>query len=406
MQNANIDNYLDELITESRLPVSTLRSTASPYKRGRISVSVGNYGEYLASLKLNKFQDVSKLSVAQKSSGTSPSSTSATSLRSIAFPNHASDASILSLQEEESIYSLDPTSCDDEDASKAHSTAPSTPFTVPSSPLSTGADISTALDPLEDEDEETESDRALSPSCRSKPLPLSTSPVELPPVASSTPDLRIAITAPEITELNASSKPSQSLLKTHNPPRKLVSLEQTTKDRNHRKRRRSPSLTRRSRIRSLDHQELLIYAKEETVPKGKGMKTKSKSSISSNTRNVCHGLVGPLVQALVLSRKSSLPASAIVNDVLDSDPSLKPQRTIEEWTSLIVLTMGTYAMFGKAERKGLKNADDESVEDEWYYIPENDSDEERRETLRVFQRGEGKRRATLQKKQYYWKPIK
>ncbi|KAG9057762.1 hypothetical protein FS842_004134 [Serendipita sp. 407] len=406
MQNTDADKYLDDLIVESRIPVSTLRSTASPYKPSRISISLGSYGEHLASLKLRKFQELPKLSVGRDLSPNTPSCALANLPASIAFPFHASDASTSSPQEEESISPLDTISCDDEDAAKALSTAPSTPWTIPSSPLSASADIPSALDSLQDEDTDTESDRA--PSLLSLPNPLSQPSTATAITASTTSNPRIAVIIPEKTESGTSSKCSPSSSRPRSTPRSN-SLEVTSNGRNQRKRRRSPSPASRPRIRSLNQEDAVDRMDEKTASKDKGKGTKgnkSLRSLSPNSRKASDELVGPLVQTLVLSGKSSLPTSSIVDGVLDSAPSLKPQRTTEEWTSLIVLTMATRSMFGKAERKGLKNADNETVEDEWYYRPECDSDEDRRETLSIFQRGGGKRRATVQKKQYYWKPVK
>lgn len=133
-------------------------------------------------------------------------------------------------------------------------------------------------------------------------------------------------------------------------------------------------------------------------------------------------LVGPLIQVLALSGKSSMTASSIIDEVLSTAPALRTERTPEEWKRLAMITLAGNPMFGKAERSGLKvgalpllclcvlisfdqNADDEAVPDEWFYRPEKDTDKERRATLEVFQRGGGKRRATLEKKQYYWKPV-
>ncbi|KAG8765595.1 hypothetical protein FRC15_006903, partial [Serendipita sp. 397] len=380
MQNTDGDKYLDDLIVESRIPVSTLRSTASPYKPSRISISLGSYGEHLASLKLRKLQELPKLSVGRDLSPNTPSCALANLPASITFPFHASDASTSSPQEEESISPLDPISCDDEDAAKALSTAPSTPWTIPSSPLSASADIPSALDSLQDEDTDTESDRA--PSLFSLPNPLSQPSTATAIAASTTSNPRIAVIIPEKTEPETSSKCSRSSSRPRSTPRSN-SVERTSNGRNQRKRRRSPSPASRPRIRSLNHEDAVDRMDEKTSKdKGKGTKVnKSLRSLSPNSRKASDELVGPLVQTLVLSGKSSLPTSSIVDGVLDSAPSLKSQRTTEEWTSLLVLTMATRSMFGKAERNGLKNADNETVEDEWYYRPECDSDEDRRETL-------------------------
>ncbi|KAG8841799.1 hypothetical protein FRB91_004674 [Serendipita sp. 411] len=361
MQNTDADKYLDDLIVESRIPVSTLRSTASPYKPSRISISLGSYGEHLASLKLRKLQELPKLSVGRDLSPNTPSCALANLPASIAFPFHASDASTSSPQEEESISPLDTISCDDEDAAKALSTAPSTPWTIPSSPLSASADIPSALDSLQDEDTDTESDRA--PSLLSLPNPLSQPSTVTAIAASTTSNPRIAVIIPEKTESGTSSKCSPSSSRPRSTPRSN-SLEVTSNGRNQRKRRRSPSPASRPRIRSLNHEDAVDRMDEKTSKdKGKGTKgNKSLRSLSPNSRKASDELVGPLVQTLVLSGKSSLPTSSIVDGVLDSAPSLKPQRTTEEWTSLIVLTMATRSMFGKAERKGLKVSSDST---EW-----------------------------------------
>lgn len=101
-----------------------------------------------------------------------------------------------------------------------------------------------------------------------------------------------------------------------------------------------------------------------------------------------------------------MPTSTLIDEVLSTTPSFRSERSVDEWTALGVRLMNATNVFGRIEGRGLKNADNECVEDEWYYIPENDGDVVRRDMLASFQRGGGKRRATVEKKQYYWKPVR
>jgi hypothetical protein len=79
-----------------------------------------------------------------------------------------------------------------------------------------------------------------------------------------------------------------------------------------------------------------------------------RGKLSPRSSQALKDLIGPLVQVLALSGKSSMPTSSVVKEMLSSTPSLLSERTFEEWRELAVITMSTNDVFGRAERKGLK----------------------------------------------------
>lgn len=52
-----------------------------------------------------------------------------------------------------------------------------------------------------------------------------------------------------------------------------------------------------------------------------------------------------------------------------------------------------------------QNADNVPIEDEYFYFPEGDPDTERSQLFGGMRRGGGKRRATVEKAQYYYAPV-
>ena len=83
---------------------------------------------------------------------------------------------------------------------------------------------------------------------------------------------------------------------------------------------------------------------------------KKDPSLSPKSNAASEGLIGHLITALSLDGRSSLPFSKIVERVLESQPHLLDERPAAEWSELVKKTLNysRNAMFGRAERKGLK----------------------------------------------------
>ena len=104
-------------------------------------------------------------------------------------------------------------------------------------------------------------------------------------------------------------------------------------------------------------------------------------------------LLGILVEALALSRASSLPVSTLTR----TTPALAgyPQA---------VLT-ATLAWAVSARILGCVSSSGESLPPSYFYDPDADPDRERGELLRCLMPRAGKRRETMKYKQYYWAPV-
>lgn len=113
-------------------------------------------------------------------------------------------------------------------------------------------------------------------------------------------------------------------------------------------------------------------------------------------------LSGLLVQAMALSRASSMPASSLHRELLRENPHLTERREKHLWIALIESVLASHPYFGRIERKGL-DADDKPLEAQWFYIPEKDVDQERAMLLREMM--PKKRSATKTHKQYFYKPL-
>ena len=84
--------------------------------------------------------------------------------------------------------------------------------------------------------------------------------------------------------------------------------------------------------------------------------TKKDPSLSPKSHAASEGLIGHLITVLSLDGRSSLPFSKILEQVLESQPHLLDERPAVEWSELVKKTLNhsRNAMFGRAERKGLK----------------------------------------------------
>ncbi|KAI9320971.1 hypothetical protein BX666DRAFT_2083879 [Dichotomocladium elegans] len=106
-----------------------------------------------------------------------------------------------------------------------------------------------------------------------------------------------------------------------------------------------------------------------------------------------------IIDALVFSRKSSMPVSDICSRILKTNPSYKSQPR-EVWIERIQKVLKEKPFFGEIVRKG-KTADGSPKENLYYYNSEADPVEWRRaEYTHV---GRSARKCTLQDKQYFWK---
>ncbi|KAI8149185.1 hypothetical protein BJV82DRAFT_590951 [Fennellomyces sp. T-0311] len=106
-----------------------------------------------------------------------------------------------------------------------------------------------------------------------------------------------------------------------------------------------------------------------------------------------------IIDALVFSRKSSMPVSDICSRILSNNPTYKVQPR-EVWIEKVQQVLKEKPFFGEIVRKG-KTADGSPKENLYYYNSEQDPVEWRRaEYTHV---GRSARKCTLQDKQYFWK---
>ncbi|KAH8119302.1 hypothetical protein DFH11DRAFT_1722828 [Phellopilus nigrolimitatus] len=124
----------------------------------------------------------------------------------------------------------------------------------------------------------------------------------------------------------------------------------------------------------------------------------SETADADSKDEVC----GCLIQAMALSRASSMPASSLLREVLRENPHLDSQRTKKSWLRLVEDVLSAHEVFGRIRRDGL-DADDKPLETQWFYIPENDPDQDRAALLREMM--PKKRNATKKHKQYFYKPL-
>lgn len=113
-------------------------------------------------------------------------------------------------------------------------------------------------------------------------------------------------------------------------------------------------------------------------------------------------MTGFLVEELALSRASAMAAPEIIRAVLKAQPHLRDERPEKEWIPVVKTILHGVRMFGRIERTGT-DAADRPLEDQWFYIPENDEEAGRAELLRGLM--PKKRAVTKASKQYYFEPI-
>ena len=335
-----------DLSWESHIPLSALRSTASPCKkRPRPSP----FSSYLSQLALTNITNGINVTGSHLKLSSPP-------LRESGQPSpltDAFDASRSSDADSRHIQEYPEAQSDCENASQQSPTTLSSPLAVPSSPSSAAGDISTALDFCQDDDAMTDIDLPECAILQYSPFssPLSTAPnsptlihVAIIPPEASFPPLATTVHSERPKKSRRASQSSE-VSSEFDATSKLGNTGQ--------KRARSPSPAlslkpyRRSRS-DMTTKERKADAKPSYRSKASLDKLSPRSAKSSKD------LIGPLVQILALSGKSSMPTSSIIQDLLDSTPALRSDRTVEDWTALAVRTMATYPIFGQAERKGLK----------------------------------------------------
>jgi len=104
-------------------------------------------------------------------------------------------------------------------------------------------------------------------------------------------------------------------------------------------------------------------------------------------------LLGILIEALALSRASSLPLSTLTR----TNPALAdyPDAAITS----------TLAWAVRSRILGCVRSSGEALPPSYFYDPAADPDRERGELLRCLMPRAGKRRETMKYKQYYWAPV-
>ncbi|KAG2182228.1 hypothetical protein INT43_007155 [Umbelopsis isabellina] len=106
-----------------------------------------------------------------------------------------------------------------------------------------------------------------------------------------------------------------------------------------------------------------------------------------------------IIEALVFSRKSSMPISDIYARIMATHPTYKAQSQ-PSWLDTISNVLKDNEFFGQITRKG-KTADGTPKENLYYYRSDKDPVEWRQATYT--QVGRSARKCTLQDKQYFWK---
>jgi len=118
-------------------------------------------------------------------------------------------------------------------------------------------------------------------------------------------------------------------------------------------------------------------------------------------------ICGMLIETMALSRASSLPLSSLYKMVMQTQPSLKSQRSEQEWLAMFaqVLQKGRGSgVFGKVESSG-KDDSNRPLEAQWFYVPEKDEDKDRAALIKSMMPRPAKRTETKKYKQYYYRPL-
>lgn len=132
------------------------------------------------------------------------------------------------------------------------------------------------------------------------------------------------------------------------------------------------------------------------------------TSNDNDSGSADQGLMGMVVEALAMTRASSMDVESIRKIVVDTRPSLKTEHTKAQLKQILleVLDSGAGAgFFGSIPSSG-KDAKGKPLPPRYFYVPENDVDQERAALLRnMMPRAAGRRSESMKYKQYYWKPL-
>jgi hypothetical protein len=104
-------------------------------------------------------------------------------------------------------------------------------------------------------------------------------------------------------------------------------------------------------------------------------------------------LLGILIEALALSRASSLPLSTLTR----TNPALA------DYPHFVITSTLAWAV--RSRILGCVRSSGEALPPSYFYDPAADPDRERGELLRCLMPRAGKRRETMKYKQYYWAPV-
>lgn len=162
--------------------------------------------------------------------------------------------------------------------------------------------------------------------------------------------------------------------------------------------------------------QLLVSSSSNVVPSDKAL-----SDNHSLEELTSLPMTGFLVETLALSRASAMAAPELLRAVLKSQPHLMEERSEDRWSALVRCILEQVPMFGRIERRGTvcifanssilgtywnpfrQDAADRPLEDQWFYIPENDEENGRAELLKGLM--PNKRSVTKRSKQYYFEPV-
>ncbi|KAG2127498.1 hypothetical protein DEU56DRAFT_710699, partial [Suillus clintonianus] len=115
-------------------------------------------------------------------------------------------------------------------------------------------------------------------------------------------------------------------------------------------------------------------------------------------------LTGMLVEALAMSRASSMDPLALHTVITQTHPHLKSKHNKKEWLNLILATLEAghdrCGMFEKVQSSGT----DAAKHSRWFYISEKDEDRERAGLLEELMPKQ-KRSETKKFKKYYYPPL-
>lgn len=142
------------------------------------------------------------------------------------------------------------------------------------------------------------------------------------------------------------------------------------------------------------------------VPRGRDLTSSPKARSSSESTNEADAIpvVNHVVNQLAFSRLSSTPLSVILNHLPAELKGASTTYTENRGLSKDELRkmLNAAACIGEIHREG-KDAAGKALESEYYYIPDEDTDEQRRAAVVDGLRKPSLRNCRKQHKQYYWK---